>query len=266
MIRLLIMISLIVIPLSIVWAYEVTIKTNYGDIELELFSELTPKTVDNFVGLATGEKEWIDPNTNESKNEPFYNGLTFHRVIKDFMIQGGCPIGNGTGGPGYRFEDELYKEGEKLTGSIDTEQEAMSVFQQVIQPYYQRVQQPDSELHRIVEEAMNRQSPEPLMEYDVEFFIEKTGHEGDVYTDGELLHTVDYGTICMANSGPNTNGSQFFIVTKREGADWLNGRHTVFGKVTKGMDVVHTIENLETDRNDKPLEENMPIIEEVIVH
>ena len=81
--------------------------TTHGDITLELFPNDAPVTVENFVGLATGEKEWTDPLTGEKSHEPFYNGLTFHRGIKDFMIQGGCPLGTGTGGPGYNFDDEI---------------------------------------------------------------------------------------------------------------------------------------------------------------
>ena len=85
----------------------VIMRTSEGDIKINLFDDETPETVANFLGLATGEKEWIDPMTGQPSHEPFYNGLTFHRIIKDFMIQGGCPLGNGTGGPGYDFDDEI---------------------------------------------------------------------------------------------------------------------------------------------------------------
>jgi len=138
-----------------------TISTNHGDIELELFDEDAPKTVENFRKLAS---------------DGFYDGLVFHRVIKDFMIQGGCPQGTGTGGPGYTFEDEF-----------------------------------------------NR-------------------------------HKVARGALAMANAGPNTNGSQFFIVTTGA-APWLDGKHTVFGQVTSGMDVVDRIEGLETGPGDRPRQE-----------
>ena len=84
--------------------------TSEGDITINLFDDLAPETVANFVGLATGEKTWRDPMTGEERNEPFYDGLTFHRIIKDFMIQGGCPLGTGTGGPGYTFDDEIHPE------------------------------------------------------------------------------------------------------------------------------------------------------------
>lgn len=157
------------------------ITTTKGEITVKLFDDKTPITVNNFIGLAEGTKKWINPITGQNVKKPFYNGLIFHRVIKDFMIQGGCPLGNGRGNPGYKFEDEYYRE-------------------------------------------------------------------------GKLIHTVDYGTICMANAGPNTNGSQFFIVTKKDGCPWLNGKHTVFGKVISGMETTHTIENVKTI-NDKPIED-----------
>jgi cyclophilin family peptidyl-prolyl cis-trans isomerase len=138
-----------------------TMQTNQGAIEIELFDDDAPKTVENFKKLA---------------GDGFYNGVIFHRVIPDFMIQGGDPTGTGTGGPGYQFEDE--------------------------------------------------------------------------FND----HKVERGALAMANAGPNTNGSQFFIVTA-EATPWLDGKHTVFGKVTSGMDVVDVIEQTETGPGDKPREE-----------
>jgi cyclophilin family peptidyl-prolyl cis-trans isomerase len=138
-----------------------TMQTNQGTIELELFDEDAPKTVENFKKLA---------------QDGFYDGVIFHRVIPDFMIQGGDPTGTGSGGPGYQFEDE--------------------------------------------------------------------------FND----HKVERGALAMANAGPNTNGSQFFIVTA-DACPWLDGKHTVFGKVTSGMDVVDTISNADTGPGDKPREE-----------
>ena len=135
-----------------------TMHTNHGAIEVELFDEDAPKTVENFRKLA---------------DDGFYDGVIFHRVIKDFMIQGGDPTGTGTGGPGYTFEDE--------------------------------------------------------------------------FND----HKVERGALAMANAGPNTNGSQFFIVTT-DAAPWLDGKHTVFGRVTGGMDAVDSIEGTDTDAADKP--------------
>jgi peptidyl-prolyl cis-trans isomerase B (cyclophilin B) len=140
---------------------QATMTTNHGEITIELFDEDAPKTVENFRKLA---------------RDGFYDGLIFHRVIKDFMIQGGCPQGTGTGGPGYQFEDEINP-------------------------------------HKIVR-----------------------------------------GALAMANAGPNTNGSQFFIVTVDQ-APWLDGKHTVFGEVTGGMDVVDAIEGTPTDGRDRPRED-----------
>jgi cyclophilin family peptidyl-prolyl cis-trans isomerase len=138
-----------------------TMTTNEGPITIELFDEDAPKTVANFKQLA---------------QQGFYDGLIFHRVIKDFMVQGGCPQGTGTGGPGYTFEDEFNE-------------------------------------HKIVR-----------------------------------------GALAMANAGPNTNGSQFFIVTT-DAAPWLDGKHTVFGRIVDGMDVVDKIEGTQTDARDKPADD-----------
>jgi cyclophilin family peptidyl-prolyl cis-trans isomerase len=149
---------------------QATMHTNHGPIELELFDGEAPKTVENFVRLS---------------QDGYYDGLIFHRVIKDFMIQGGCPQGTGTGGPGYEFEDEIND-------------------------------------HKIVR-----------------------------------------GALAMANRGPNTNGSQFFIVTT-DAAPWLDGKHTVFGEVRSGMEAVDSIEGAETGAQDRPAED--AVIERVEVH
>ncbi len=233
----------------------VIIKTNMGDITLELFSGLAPKTVANFVDLASGKKT----------GKPFYDGLIFHRVIKDFMIQGGCPLGTGTGGPGYSFEDECYADGELLTGNVDSEEKALEVFQAILVPYLQKNgHESNKEIVDLVTECGNQQSGKPLMGKTIEDYQKLTGQEDKkFYTRGELKASVDYGTICMANSGPNTNGSQFFIVTKKDGCDWLNGKHTVFGKVIDGMDVVLKIQDVKTGAQDKPIEK--VVIEEVVV-
>lgn len=140
--------------------YTAKVETNKGSFDIELFAKDAPKTVNNFVVLS---------------RDGFYNGLTFHRVIKDFMIQGGDPSGDGTGGPGYKFEDEINS-------------------------------------HKLVR-----------------------------------------GTLAMANSGANTNGSQFFIVTKDK-TEWLDGKHTAFGEVVNGIDTVMAIEKVEVGENDKPKE------------
>jgi peptidyl-prolyl cis-trans isomerase B (cyclophilin B) len=147
-----------------------TMHTNHGPIELQLFDYAAPKTVENFLKLS---------------RDGYYDGLIFHRVIRDFMIQGGCPHGTGTGGPGYEFEDEFNE------------------------------------------------------------------------------HKVVRGALAMANRGPNTNGSQFFIVTT-DAAPWLDGKHTVFGEVSSGMEAVDAIEGLETGAGDRPVEDAK--IERIEVH
>ena len=146
---------------------QMTMTTNHGPIVFEMFDADAPKTVDNFRTLS---------------DDGYYDGLSFHRIIRDFMIQGGCPEGTGTGGPGYTFEDEFNQ------------------------------------------------------------------------------HKVVRGALAMANAGPNTNGSQFFIVTT-EAAPWLDGKHTVFGKVTSGMEVVDALEGLPTDGRDRP--QDPAVIEKV---
>ena len=152
-----------------------TFHTNQGTFSVRLMPEHAPRTVENFTGLATGTKEWKDPRDGSKKNEPLYNGTVFHRVIPDFMIQGGDPLGQGTGGPGYNFEDEVPADG----------------------PSFDKP-----------------------------------------------------GLLAMANAGPNTNGSQFFVTVAA--TPWLTGKHTIFGEVTDGMDVVNKIAIAETDRSDKP--------------
>jgi peptidyl-prolyl cis-trans isomerase A (cyclophilin A) len=149
--------------------------TSMGSFTVTLLPDHAPITVANFVDLATGKREWRDPRDGKRKTEPLYDGTVFHRVIPDFMIQGGDPQGTGTGGPGYRFEDETPPGGPSFDRS---------------------------------------------------------------------------GLLAMANSGPNTNGSQFFVTVAP--TKWLTGKHTIFGEVTEGMDVVTAISNVETDGADRP--------------
>jgi peptidyl-prolyl cis-trans isomerase A (cyclophilin A) len=148
--------------------------TSMGEMICRLEEEKTPETVANFVGLATGTKEYVDPKTGDKSTQPFYDGTIFHRVIKDFMVQGGDRLGQGTGGPGYRFKDEF-----------------------------------DSSLK----------------------------HDGA-------------GVLSMANAGPNTNGSQFFITLVA--TPWLNGKHSVFGKLVKGSEVLTKIGTTPTGHMDRP--------------
>jgi peptidyl-prolyl cis-trans isomerase A (cyclophilin A) len=150
--------------------------TSEGNFTVKLFDAETPNTVANFVGLAEGSKEWTDPRTGQKGKKPYYNGTVFHRVIDGFMIQGGDPLGQGTGGPGYKFADEFHP---------------------------------------------------------------------------KLRHTGP-GILSMANSGPNTNGGQFFITLAA--TSWLDNKHSVFGEVVEGMDVVKKIGGTATSKpGDRPL-------------
>lgn len=230
------------------------LNTTYGEIELELWPQMAPKTVDNFIKLS---------------KEGFYDDTYFHRVIPDFMIQGGDPntkdddrTNDGQGGPGYKFEDECYEMGEQVTGEVDTDEKAMLVWTQIIVPYMQSGQAPSDEIFQIVRQVQEQQSPEPLKGKTVEYYQDRTGMKDPLH-EQVLKSPVLYSYICMANSGPNTNGSQFFIVTKEGGTPWLDGKHTVFGKVASGMDVVHQIENLPRDSADNPNPENQAIINSV---
>ena len=150
------------------------LETTLGEITCRLFPDKAPNTVANFVGLAKGTKEFVDPESHQRTHRPYYEGLAFHRVIPDFMIQGGCPLGTGTGGPGYQFADESAK---------------------------------------------------------------------DLTFDRP-------GKLAMANAGPNTNGSQFFITVAA--TTWLNHKHTIFGEVVQGQDVANRISRTPRDRRDRP--------------
>ncbi len=227
------------------------IQTSYGDIELELWPEMAPKTVDNFVKLGSSG---------------FYDKTYFHRVIPDFMIQGGDPntkdndrSNDGQGGPGYRFEDECYALGDQVTGMVEDEATAELIWTKIIVPYMQSGQAPQNDIFEIVKKVQETQTLTPIFGKTVEWYQDRTGLRDPLYTQ-ILKSPVLYSYICMANSGPNTNGSQFFIVTRKPGTPHLDGKHTVFGKVISGMDVVHTIEKLPRDKSDNPLAENQALV------
>ena len=151
--------------------------TSEGNFSIQLFDDLAPKTVENFTALAEGTKEWTDPRTHKKTTTPYYNGTIFHRVIEGFMIQGGDPLGQGTGGPGYKFADEFHP---------------------------------------------------------------------------KAKHTKA-GVLSMANAGPNTNGGQFFITLGP--TPHLDNRHSVFGEVVEGMDVVRKIGSTSTGAQDRPVKD-----------
>ena len=226
-----------------------TLETTYGNIDLELWPDIAPNTVDNFVKLA---------------RQGFYNGIYFHRVIPDFMIQGGCPntkdddrTNDGQGGPGYTFEDECFDVNNPITGEITDDGIANQVWEKIIIPYMNSGKDPQQDIFEIVKAVQQQNSLQPLKENPVSFYQKRTKIDTPILKLGAKNL---YGSISMANAGPNTNGSQFFIITKKDGTPWLDGKHTVFGQVSAGMDVVHKIEGLPRDRSDNPNIENQAFI------
>ncbi len=233
------------------------IQTTLGDIEVELFQNETSKTVANFIGLAEGTKEFQDVKTGKKIKRPYYNGLIFHRVIQNFMIQGGCPLGNGQGGPGYTFADEIDATalGLDKIKAFDPQKGPHRFLMIRSQEEYQR------NLLVPLFQAMNIKSQEELdqrkkeVEARLDSLTLKEAYEnmGYVYSKNGSEHPPVRGSLAMANAGPNTNGSQFFI--NMIDTDWLTGKHTVFGKVVKGMDVVDKIGAVEVDSGKKPVED-----------
>ena len=233
------------------------IQTTFGDIEVELFQDEAPKTVGNFIGLSEGTKEFKDSKTGKTVKRPFYDGLIFHRVIKNFMIQGGCPLGNGQGGPGYVFDDEIDakalgldkikafdpQKGPHRFLAIRNEQE----FQRnLLAPLFQK-------MNITSQKELDKRKAEFEARLESLTLMEAYENLGYVYSDKGSKHAPVRGALAMANAGPNTNGSQFFI--NLADTDWLAGKHTVFGKVIKGMDVVDKIGAVEVDSQNKPVKD-----------
>jgi len=233
------------------------IKTSLGDIHVELYEHDAPETVNNFIGLAEGTKEFVDIKTEKKVKRPFYDDLIFHRVIKDFMIQGGCPLGTGTGGPGYKFADEINASalGLDKIKAVDPEsgpnpllminnQEKFQRF--VLAPIY-------DELKITSQEELDKRKEEvnaKLFSLTVKDFFVNMGYS---YSEKGSPYFPKRGALAMANSGPNTNGSQFFI--NLIDTDWLKGKHTVFGKVVKGMKIVDKIGAVNVDASSKPVDD-----------
>lgn len=241
----------------------VLMKTSQGNIRIELWPDAAPDTVKNFIDLAEGNKTFKDAKTGEDVKKPFYDGLTFHRVIKDFMIQGGCPLGTGTGDPGYKFKDEINAKG---LGLADLKamgeggaphpwlliRDQASFQRTVLGPVLQKLGISSQEqFQEKLEEIQN--TVNALSVLDV------YANLGYVFDEKLPAKKPDRGVIAMANSGPNTNGSQFFINVVD--TPHLTGKHTVFGKVIEGMDIADKISNLETDPAGKP---NTPVTIESI--
>jgi peptidyl-prolyl cis-trans isomerase A (cyclophilin A) len=231
------------------------IKTTQGDIYVELYSDAAPKTVANFIELAEGRKEFTDPKTKGVVKRNFYDGLTFHRVIKGFMIQGGCPVGDGTGNPGYRFEDEINATGLGLN--------KIKAVDEVKGPHPNLMVRSQEDFNRAVmgplfrsmgianQEQLNAREPEvkkALQELTLQKAYENLGYR---YDEKLPARPLKRGVIAMANSGPATNGSQFFI--NLVDTPWLDGKHTVFGMVIKGMDVVDKIGSVPVGERSVPV-------------
>lgn len=232
----------------------VLIKTSMGDIELTLFPDEAPETVNNFIGLAEGKKEFTDPKTNKKVKKPFYDGLVFHRVIDKFMIQGGCPLGTGTGNPGYRFADEINAQKlglDKKKVIVDGKLNPLLGIRSKRQ-YQQFILMPVLQVLGIKDQAnLNKRKKEVEAAIAKLSLLDVFQSMGYKYNTTRNSHAPMRGVIAMANSGPNTNGSQFFINVID--TPWLTGKHTVFGEVTKGMDVVDKISKAAVAPGGKPV-------------
>ncbi len=225
----------------------ILLDTSMGEMIIELYKDSAPKTVDNFLGLAQGKKKFLDPKTGKWVKRFYYDGLIFHRVIPNFMIQGGDILGNGTGGPGYKFEDEI------SAVALGLDKLKIKDFN-----YYQNDMQnlitKELQLRTINDFQKKRgqieRKAKTLSEISVEELLSRIGYS---FKNELRSIPVDKYTLAMANSGPNTNGSQFFINLVHN--KHLYGKHTVFGKVLKGRSVADKIGNVPRNNNDKPLED-----------
>lgn len=235
----------------------VIMKTNQGDIQLELFKNAAPETVANFIGLAEGTKEFTDPKTKKKTKRPFFDGLIFHRVIKGFMIQGGDPLGSGKGGPGYRFKDEinaielgldkikaLKKDGGFHSYLMIRSQKAYQ--RTLLMPLWRKLKIKNKKEWESKKKEINK----IINNLTIKDVYENQGY---VFNDKLKSQKPLKGYISMANSGPNTNGSQFFI--NLIDTPHLTGKHTVFGKVIEGMDVVEKIGQVKVGNGSKPKED-----------
>lgn len=229
----------------------VMIETTKGDIIIELYPKAAPKTVENFVGLAEGTKEFTDTDGAKVKR-PYYNDLIFHRVIPGFMIQGGDIQGDGRGGPGYQFEDEislgaLGLDKIKLKDSPQYQREAQAAARERVFAKLKIKSQADLDKKRDQANKLFQSELQQTQNLTVAEALKAAGYQ---YNENLPSVPVSQYTIAMANAGPNTNGSQFFLNLVDN--FFLNGKHTVFGKVLKGRSTLEKIANVERDSQDKP--------------
>jgi peptidyl-prolyl cis-trans isomerase A (cyclophilin A) len=233
------------------------IETNMGNIEAEMFKNDAPQTVANFIGLAEGTKEYTNQKTGKKVTKPFYDGLIFHRVIKDFMLQGGCPQGNGRGGPGFSFADEIdaVSLGLDKLKAIDPQKGPHPFLMVRSQQDFQRIVLGPLFKKMGITSQKELDENREKVEARLQSLTLKGAYEniGYSYSDKGSPHPPIRGSLAMANSGPNTNGSQFFI--NLVDTKWLTGKHTVFGKVVKGMDVVDKIGAVKVGAGSKPVED-----------
>jgi len=233
------------------------LSTTRGDILLELLPDAAPGTVANFLGLAEGTKAFIDPYTGQQSQRPFYDGLIFHRSIDGFMIQGGSPTGNGDGTPGYTFANEINATSLGLDRMlvVDTEGYPNPVLgirsqqdfqQQVLLPLYREMGIDSQETLDARVDAVDQR----VRSMTVQQHLEMLGYR---FTANLLSRAPVRGVIAMANSGPDSNGSQFFITLAD--AQWLTGRYTVFGKVRAGQEVADAIGKVRVNADNRPLQE-----------
>ncbi|MBA3698847.1 MAG: peptidylprolyl isomerase [Planctomycetes bacterium] len=234
----------------------VVITTSLGTIVAELFDDEAPVTVATFLALAEGEKVFTDPTTNMEAKRPFYDGLIFHRVIKGFMIQGGCPLGQGNSGPGFKFKDEINAKSLGLDKEMAMLGDDLHPQCQYMQRDFMRVVlRPKMEAMGITDTSTMEQKQKAFdsvlkeaRSLSLQDFYEKLGYVYDATLPPS--HKPLRGVLAMANSGPGTNGSQFFI--NLGDTPHLAGKHTVFGKIVVGMETVDTIGAVVTAEGDRP--------------
>ncbi len=230
------------------------LKTSKGTITIELFVDEAPETIATIFGLANGTLEFRDMMSGKPTKRPFYDGLTFHRIIPGFMIQGGCPMGTGGGTPGFDMRDEINAKAlglDKIKVTSKEGQHALLIRSQ--QDWQKAVMRPVlKKLGIDSQEEFDKRKDELRKTIENYTLYDAFKQQGYQYNDTMRSHKMLPGTLAMANHGPNTNGSQFFINLVDNA--YLNGKHTVFGKVIKGMEIVSLIAGVKMTGHDRPLE------------